>query len=120
MLNANIVICILAIHWIADFIFQSDKMAVNKSTSNYWLTIHVIVYTLILYIAGYWLFKDMFTAISWVIINGIFHWITDFTTSRINSKLWKNDQRHWFFTMIGLDQLIHYTFLFYTYEAVAK
>jgi hypothetical protein len=32
------------IHWFADFFCQTDKMAINKSKSIYWLTIHVFVY----------------------------------------------------------------------------
>ena len=66
------------------------------------------------------------------------HWATDWVTSRITSKLWFikflpdltgsevsvfypfhahiGKTRHWFFVMIGLDQLIHYTTLALTWR----
>lgn len=120
-MSINLVIALIALHWFADFFCQTDKMAINKSSSNFWLTLHVIVYTTIIWVLGYWLFNMTAVNIfSWSVVNGILHWVTDFITSRINSRLWKNNQRHWFFTMIGVDQMIHYTCLLYTYQMVAQ
>lgn len=95
------IIAVLWIHWIADFIFQTDKMAMNKSTSVKWLTSHVSVYTLPLFLFGY----------KFALVNGILHFIVDFCTSRATSYLWKKGDRHNFFVVIGLDQAIHMTCL---------
>ncbi len=42
---------LLTIHFIADFIAQSDEMARGKSKSNYFLLYHVGVYTFIFLVA---------------------------------------------------------------------
>lgn len=92
-------------HFIADFLLQTDKMALNKSSNNFWLGVHVIIYSM------------PFMLISWkyAVVNGLLHFITDFCTSRATSYLYKKNQRHWFFVVIGLDQAIHMTCLVLTY-----
>lgn len=39
-------------HLIADFVLQTDKMAFNKSKSNYCLFIHVAVYSTVMLVFG--------------------------------------------------------------------
>lgn len=98
------ILLVIWIHFVADFIFQTDKMALNKSTSNKWLLSHVSVYTIPLLWFG-WKFA---------LINGAAHFATDFCTSRWTSALWKKQKRHEFFIVIGLDQAIHMTTLILT------
>jgi hypothetical protein len=45
----------------------------------------------------------------------IFHWSTDYVTSRLNSKLWAKGDVHNFFVSVGFDQVLHYAQLFLTY-----
>jgi hypothetical protein len=40
------------------------------------------------------------------------HWVTDFVTSRITSKLWGASAFHYFFVTVGLDQLLHFAAIF--------
>ena len=100
------ILLLIWIHFVADFLLQSDKMALNKSSSNEWLAIHVGIYTLPFFIFG-WQFA---------LINGAAHFITDYFTSRYAKRLWIREERHWFFVIVGLDQAIHLTTLVVTYE----
>ncbi len=98
------IVTLFWIHWIADFILQTDMMAMNKSTSLKWLASHVGVYTIPLFLFG-WKFS---------LVNGALHFCVDFCTSRWTSYLWKKGDRHHFFVVIGLDQAIHMTCLVMT------
>ena len=128
----------IVIHYIADFIFQDEKWAINKSKSNKALVSHTITYTLVFFVVfalwcayqnhiGHLTPKDMgwtpkiflFFPISFIL-----HTITDYFTSRIVSKKFVNKQfgspipNFGAFSIIGLDQVIHYGTLFLTYYFV--
>jgi len=102
------ILMLIWLHFIADFILQSNKMAINKSTSVKWLLTHVIIYT----IPFFWF------GLFFAILNGIAHFITDYFTSKATSYLWKKNQRHWFFVIIGFDQAIHLSTLLITYQLI--
>lgn len=105
MNDVYLILTVIWTHWVADFVFQSDKMAKSKSSSIGWLTLHIAQYSTILWFVFRWKFAAA---------NGIMHWIVDYVTSRVNSKLWAANERHWFFVNIGLDQAIHMSALIFT------
>lgn len=104
-MKIEIILLLVWLHFIADFIFQTDVMAMNKSKSFKWLTIHIAIYTAFFIFFG-WKFA-LFTFAA--------HWITDALSSRATTYLWSKSQRHNFFVVIGLDQALHYTALFLGY-----
>ena len=106
-----VVVAILWAHFVGDFILQSDYHAVNKSKSNLALFEHVLWYSLPLTFAGYLIPVSL----AWLVVNMVLHGAIDYVTSRISSRLWKQDKRHWFFVTIGADQSLHFTCLFVSY-----
>ena len=110
MVDSFLVIGVLLAHFGGDFLLQSDQMAIRKSSSLTWLSIHVGVYSAFLFILLGWKFA---------VVNGVAHWVVDLVTSKINSRLWKAEERHWFFTMIGFDQFLHVAILVATIPLIA-
>lgn len=101
MINKLLILSLFYIvHFIADFMFQTDWMATNKSKSLYALLIHCITYSsfFIGFIPCYGL-----PLLGWIFAS---HFITDFFTSKITAYLYDKN-RHQFFVVIGFDQLIH-------------
>lgn len=113
-------IVVMLLHFVADFPFQTDWMGSNKSKNWYALTAHVTVYSAWFLIYG-WRFAG---------ITFVTHFVTDAITSRMSGyffRQWYDDlmlgwnagadcgkfnifrqpPAHWFFTVIGFDQLIH-------------
>lgn len=115
-----IITYLLTAHYFSDFIFQSRKMGENKSTSLKWLTIHVLVYCLSFFVLmGIPYFDDSETIkmlLGWIGINGVLHWITDFVTSKMTRYLYKEKEMYGFWSVIGLDQLIHMLTLLWTFK----
>jgi len=113
MIPVSLVLVLAVSHWVGDFAAQSRRIALSKSSSNKALTEHVCFYTVALFwgvtiYSGFQHHPSLYRMYAFVAINGTLHWITDYITSRINARLWtQNDQRE-FWLMIGADQwLLH-------------
>lgn len=130
-------VIILAAHFVGDFVLQTHWQASNKSKNNVALVEHVLVYTAVLgLVSGVLLgFNGLWFSFVW--INGVLHFCTDYLTSRWSAAYFRpamygtfqmtklieadaptpkdleslrlNPDRHWhnFFVVIGFDQLIH-------------
>lgn len=123
-------VSLLVAHVVGDFFLQSNWMAVGKSKLGWALLAHVGVYSL------------CFSWLGWefVLVTGALHGATDAITSQFTKRWWYvelvptvpiKDQglvmypfyariddmkRFLFWRMIGLDQLIHFVALAYTYQ----
>jgi len=121
-MSLTIIFSIILIHWFSDFVLQTHWQAVNKSKSNEALTEHVLSYSTVwllvsnIYavVTGNYIMLAFFMPITFVC-----HWITDYFTSRLNSKLWAKGDYHNFFVSVGFDQVLHYIQLFLTFQLLS-
>jgi hypothetical protein len=98
----------LTLHFIGDFLLQSDWMALNKSKNWDALSQHVLVYALTIGVGfGWYTSLDFTTAVDMTCLVFTMHILTDAITSRITARLYAAKQNHWFFVVIGFDQLLH-------------
>jgi len=122
MLTLTEIFVIIIIHWIADFVLQTDKQAKGKSKDILILLKHTSCYSFVWFVSGFMLYLPFnFNGLTlWFICifsltTLISHTITDYFTSRLNSKLWSEGKTHYFFVSVGFDQILHYVQLFLTY-----
>ena len=123
MLSLIEIFVIIIIHWFADFVLQTDKQAKGKSKNWSDLLSHTLSYSLIWLGVSFILILAQssnvheiikFTLL-FTIITFICHTITDYFTSRLNSKLLAKGDTHNFFVSVGFNQVLHYIQLFLTY-----
>lgn len=114
-------IYILLVHWFSDFILQTRHMATRKSSSIYYLTLHVGIYSISTFL--FWLpFLFLIPKVTITILFIAFivtfgsHWLTDFITSKITTRFYKSEKFYEFFSTIGFDQWLHALTLFSTYQ----
>ena len=112
MIDLYTITLILIAHFIGDFILQTDKQAKGKSSSNLELFGHLTTYIIPFILLGFFIPISL----AFLIVTFVTHFITDYISSRITKKLWTEQKVHWFFAVIGADQLIHMLTLFWTYE----
>lgn len=110
----HIIVMLLAIHFIADFLLQTDWMAQNKSKQNMPLLIHVTVYSIPLFLFALF-FMSPVTALLFAVLNFVLHFVTDYLSSRATTYLYHKGDRHNFFVVIGFDQFAHYVAMFTTW-----
>lgn len=102
-----LLIYLFALHYLADFILQTNWMAHGKSKRFWPLFIHVLIYTTV-FIGGAALYTDIDSAIWFGVLNGVIHYIVDYFTSRLNSRLYQKENKRMFWIAVGLDQTLHY------------
>ena len=97
MISLKLALLAIALHFIGDFVLQSRWMGENKSKNWLALLAHVGVYTACLTPLGF----------RYALLNGGIHFVVDAATSRVTSRMWEKKNVYGFFTVIGLDQMIH-------------
>jgi len=99
-MEITLIIYLLFVHWLADFVWQTDYIAKNKSKSNKVLLLHCGIYSLFFAIGT--------LNIIYGLLLGLIHFPVDYFTSRLNSKLYQAGKNHEFFVSLGFDQWIHF------------
>lgn len=129
MINIYVVLGILLIHWFADFVLQTDEQTKNKSKSWKALLQHTFNYSMVWFtlIVAFAVWCNHFGGpsakelgwskcmILFPFVTFVCHTITDYFTSRLNSKLYAKGDVHNFFVLIGFDQWLHAAQLLLTY-----
>lgn len=127
---------LIVIHYIADFMAQTEVMALGKSKSLRILCYHTYVYTAIFAYAFilYLLFHlgmghhklydiNLTPMVLWFFpITFVSHTVIDYVSSKITAR--KFEKKEYYtgipnmgaFSIIGLDQVFHYATLFLTYH----
>lgn len=106
-IHITVLLLVMAAHWVADFVLQSDWMAKGKSVSLVPLTAHVAVYTVVMTLVAPFAIPGNIAAMQWVLINAALHWVVDYFTSRTSAPLFKAGDYHNGFVVVGADQFIH-------------
>jgi len=106
MIEYNIILILIWIHFVADFVLQSTKMGLNKWNSLKWLGFHCTVYGI----------PFLYFGVKFALITVGLHFIVDFFSSKITHQLWEKKEVHWFFVVIGWDQALHFVCLLATYR----
>lgn len=107
-MNANGICYLLLVHYIGDYLCQSRWMAKNKSHDNSALSLHVLVYTFVLWVGVTpFALRDAQGAIIFLLLNGVAHLVTDYITSRAVARLWSEKREYETFAIMGADQVLH-------------
>jgi len=119
LLSLILVISVIIAHYFADFICQDEKWAIGKRTSIKLLLKHTITYSIVLTVLllGVLWIKPLYI-LYFFLFNFTAHTIIDYFTSKLVGK--RFDEKHLgssipnlgAFSMIGLDQVLHYICLF--------
>lgn len=125
LIDIQTVLLLLGFHFVADFIFQDETWATNKSKKVAPLINHTFVYTLIfttlvaIFIGLSSKQILVFYSITWV-----FHTLTDWITSKMVANKFEHKEygssipNLGAFTYIGFDQVLHYIQIFLTYQYI--
>lgn len=143
-MNLIEIFTILIVHYVADFVLQTEKQAQGKSNNWNDLLGHTLTYSIIwiipigiltIYNISCKNIEPILYGLIFFIVTFVCHTVTDYFTSRFNKKLLperklidvavyrnqsfvyfpKGENYHKFFVGIGFDQLLHYIQLFLTY-----
>ena len=115
MISLKIVLILIILHFIADFILQTDWQAKNKSTNNIALLKHTRNYSCVFLFLYFITPLSFNNTLSFIGVTFVLHTLTDYITSRISSYFFKKGDNHNFFVVIGADQVLHYFQLILTY-----
>ncbi len=130
-INIYIVIAIIFFHWIFDCILQTDDQANNKSKSFVHLISNTITYSacwvmpICLFFGivnnNHYVSSLQYVTASFLfgIITLCLHTLTDYYTSKLNTRLLEAKKHHDFFVSVFFDQWLHYLQLFLTFQLIS-
>lgn len=112
------IIYIAFLHFLGDFVLQSDAMAKSKSKHFDLLFAHTLTYSTV-FAFGLIPVLGLNNAAGFFCITLFIHTATDFVTSRINAKYF-GIEWHKFFLCVGFDQFLHFAQLVLTFYLLTQ
>ena len=121
---------VLFTHFLADFVYQSREIATTKSSNNIALLKHVGIYAGVFAMTSVleiFVFKRLWNEnnsigidrhIAFISINVVLHFVTDYFTSRASTQAYEAGDMHRFWCIIGFDQMLHATTLYYLWKGL--
>ncbi|MCV0439699.1 MAG: DUF3307 domain-containing protein [Hydrogenophaga sp.] len=103
MAESLLLLWVLAVHFIADFACQPRYLGINKSSKHWALLAHVAIYGGVLWLG----LIPTGIGLTFVILNCILHLITDFVSSRLTTRFYKEGRMYAFWNTIAADQFAH-------------
>lgn len=117
----TVIIVLSLMHWVGDGVLQDEKWAKEKNHSLKALLKHTSLYSVVWILPILWLTIDLEGALLFTLITFVAHTLTDFVTSKIVSRKFKNGDygseipNVGGFSMIVMDQGLHAIQLGVTY-----
>ncbi len=113
VLGVHIILLLIA-HFVGDFLCQPRVMALNKTKSLYYLSLHGLLVGVPVFLV-FFMFKPVLLALSLTVIYVIVHCAQDFFVWTIAIRLFGESEKYWeekkFYDIIGFDQFLHVAFL---------
>lgn len=100
------------IHFVTDFMLQGWGIGVSKRGFNWYMLVHVIITSILpifpIFLFGYSLQKILLMTL----LTFVSHLLIDITKQEINVKYKLNFASNYFWTILGVDQILHILFIF--------
>jgi hypothetical protein len=94
---------LMILHFVGDFLLQPRSIARTKSKSIKSLTTHCILYGIPFFV---------YFNVTFVLYVIMTHWIVDYISSKFTTMFYQANKEYLFYSVIGIDQLIHHIILF--------
>ena len=106
---------IFILHIFGGFLLQSKRISKLKRENTFYLLQHVGMYTLIFVVFSPILLGLTFwEGLEFSLLNGVLHFVVDFFTGKLKSKLFEKDEFKYHLTVV-LDYSLHLALLFITF-----
>lgn len=115
-MDFKLFLLILVVHFLADFVLQTDWQVKNKNNNFKALISHTLTYSLVWFAMSFVILENTISSVIFAIITFVTHTITDNITSKYVKYFFDKKDTHNGFKIIGFDQILHYLQLYLTFK----
>lgn len=109
------------LHWLGDFVFQSDELSITKHKNFTQLIKHSIIYTLPFLYAGIFIYATnmfnikLFDLSLFLFLTFLLHLIIDYFVSKSGYNQFEKTKPNTFLGVLIIDQIMHFGLLVLCY-----